>query len=166
MAYTPPSLDPFAGGEKSPSLSWRGLPIGSAFTLRVLEPAKLLQSRDFTTQELAFWDEAKTQPKMAAVVNVEVLRGPHSVGEKRSVWAQRPSAIFTAIADAQSESRAKIDAGGILHLRFVGETKHQDPRMNPIKNYQAKYEPPVVDAFTSPQPAPQMAFPAPKKATW
>ena len=85
--YTPQSDDPFSGGTKVQSLSWRGLPVGSEFTLTVLEPAKLLHSRDFETNLPAYWNNDPTQPKMSAVLNVRVVEGPHSVGEERSIWA-------------------------------------------------------------------------------
>ena len=145
--------DPFAGGTKTPALSWKGLPIGSTFVLQVLEPAKLLHSRNFETNQPDYWDEEKTQPKMSAVVNVRVLDGPHSVGETRSVWAQKPSNLFMAIAQAQTEAGARIAPGGILRLRFSGETPHENRRYSPIKNYQAKYEAPAAsDAFADSAP--------------
>ena len=149
--YDASDVDPFAGGVKIPSLSWRALPIGSVFTLRVTECAKLLHGKNFKTNLPDYWDEAKTEKKMSAVINVEVLAGPHSVGELRSVWAQKPSDLFVAIAAAQAIAGAKIAPGGTLHLKFVGETPHADPKNNPIKNYAAKYVPPVVaDAFATP----------------
>lgn len=164
MAYVPDASDPFALGKKMPSLSWRGLPLGSTFTLRVLEPAKLLQSNDFTTQKPKFWEDDPSRPVMSAVINVTVLAGPHSVGEERSIWAQRPSDLFAAIAQAQVDAQARITTGGTLHLKLLGETKHPDPRMNPIKNYAAKYEPPAPDAFEAAVPSwtrPTPAAPAP-----
>ena len=36
MAYVPANDDPFSGGEKIPSLSWRNLPHGSTFTLQII----------------------------------------------------------------------------------------------------------------------------------
>jgi hypothetical protein len=48
-----------------------------------------------------------------------------------------------------------------LHLRLISETPHAKPRNNPIKNYAAKYEPPVANAFTeTPVAQPQYAQPA------
>ena len=75
MAYVPANDDPFLGGEKVPSLSWRNLPHGSTFTLEVLEPAKKLQSRDYDTGKPDFWDEERTQPVWSAVINVLVKAG-------------------------------------------------------------------------------------------
>jgi hypothetical protein len=163
MATTPYAAnDPFSGGVRIPSLSWKALPIGSTFTLQVLEGAKLLQSRNFETNEPAYWDDEKQNPVMSAVVNVRVLTGPHSVGEDRSIWAQKPSDLFAAIAAAQQAAGTQIAPGGTLHLRFIGETPHKDKRYSPIKNYAAKYDPPTAsDAFTeTPVAQPQYAQPA------
>lgn len=173
-AYQSSNDDPFSGGSKTPSLSWKGVPVGSVFTLKVLEPAKLLQSRNFDTNQPDYWDPEKTQPKMSAVVNVHVVAGPHSVGEDRSIWAQKPSSLFVAIADAQRAAGAMIAAGGTLHLKFDSETPHTNTRYNAIKNYLAKYEPPAgQDAFApvapvrvesrpQPHPAGPMGWPPPK----
>lgn len=181
MAYNP-QYDPFEGNEKVPSLSWRDLPPNSTFTLEVLEPAKKLQSTNFDTGKPDFWDEDKTQPKWAAVINVLVLEGPHSVGEQRSIWAQIPSNMFITIKEAQKAADAKIDTGGVLHLKFTGTIPHKDKKMNPIKQYVAKYVPPKPtspDAFDEefpeaparPQPParpatpPRTAAPSPATAT-
>jgi hypothetical protein len=165
MAYHPDSDDPFAGGEKLPSLSWKGLPIGTTFTVEIVEEAKALQSRDFETGELAFWDAEHTRPKMAAVLNVLVTDGPHSVGEQRSIWASIPSDLFFALKEAQKQADAKFTKGGKLQVRFHGETPHENKRYNPIKNYKAKYTPPAkVDPFDE-KPASPTARPA-STATW
>ena len=157
--------DPFSGGIKIPSLSWKGLPIGTVFTCEVLEPAKLLQSRNFESGEPDYWDEAKTQPVMSAVVNVLVTSGPHSVGEQRSIWAQKPSNLFVAIAEAQKTAGALLAPGGTLALRFDGEVPHTNPRYSPIKQYKAKYTIPVTsgedDAFGETPPAPPTQQPRP-----
>ncbi len=134
--------DPFSGGVKTAALSWKDLPIGSAFTLRIVEPPTLLHSRNYDDGTPAYWDAEKTQPKMCAVVTVKVLAGPHSVGELRGVWAKKPSSLFAAIAAAQAESGERLAVGGTLKLKFAGETKHENKRFNAIKNYKATYEGP------------------------
>jgi hypothetical protein len=157
MAYVPEYDDPFAGGEKVPSLSWKDLPVGSTFTLEILEAAKSLQSTNFESGQPDYWDEEKTRPKMAAVINVRVLGGPHSVGEDRSIWAQIPSNMFIAIKEAQKAADARIAPGGTLHLRFTGTKPHENKRYSPIKQYEAKYVAPTgstaPDPFTQPQDA-------------
>lgn len=174
MAYYTPRVqddsDPLEGGVRIPSLSWKALPVGTVFTCEVLEPAKLLQSRDYESNQPKFWDEAKTQPVMAAVINVRVTAGPHSVGEDRSIWAQKPSSLFVALADAQKAAGVRIARGGVLQLRFAAETPHTNPRNNPIKNYQARYTPPVAspdhDAFADTPPARSAPPVRPADAAW
>ena len=160
MAYQPDINDPFYGGEKVPSLSWKGLPVGSTFTLEVLEEAKSLQSRNFETNALDYWDEEKQRPKMSAVLNVMVKAGPHSVGEMRSIWAQIPSNLFIALKEAQKVAEAKFQPGGILHVKFTGEVPHENKKYNAIKQYAAKYDAPAAraaDPFAQPAQAAQPA---------
>jgi hypothetical protein len=161
MAYRPDTDDPFYGGEKVPSLSWRDLPVNSLFTLEILEEAKQLQSRDFESGELAYWDAEKKRPVMSAVVNVQVKDGPHSKGEERSIWAQIPSNMFSALKEAQKAAGVKFLPGGTLLLKFVGTEPHKNPRFNPIKQYAAKYTPPVQGAS---QPDPFAEGPAQRPA--
>jgi hypothetical protein len=160
MAYRPQTDDPF-DYDKTPSLSWRDLPVGTVFVTEVLDQAKALQSTNFESGEPAFWDAEQTRPKMAAVLNVTVLEGPHSVGEVRSIWAQIPSNLFIALKEAQDTAKARFAPGGILKLRFAGEKKHDNPRFHPIKQYEAKYTPKVEpDPFIQEPPAPQGVQPS------
>lgn len=174
MAYRPDDTDPFYGGERIPSLSWDKLPIGATFTVRINEPAKLLQSAEFGTGALKFWDTERTRPVMCAVLNVTVVLGPHSVDEERSIWAQIPSNLFLALKEAQKQADCKFLPGGTLHLRFVGEQPHKTKGFNAIKQYQARYIPPVQtqgpDPFVNGEapaqsPRPPVAPPAARPTT-
>lgn len=163
-------MSAFKDTSKLQSLSFNRLPAGSQFTLRVLDTPKLLQSTDFTTQKPKFWNDDPTQPVMAAVVNVLVLDGPHSVGEERTIWATKPSPRFTAISLAEKDAGQDIDTDGILTLTFVGETPNKNPRLNNIKNYVATYKPPTARAFAQPeagaQPVPPVQTPTPGMQTY
>jgi hypothetical protein len=169
MPYYPDMNDPFYGGEKTPSLSWKDVPVGTVFVCEIQEPAKLLQSRDFTTNEPAYWDDAKQNPVMSAVLNVQVMAGPHSVGEARSIWAQVPSNLFVALKEAQKTAGAPFAPGGLLRLEFTGEKPHEKKGFNPIKQYSAKYKPPVeqpgADPFDDPAPAPRPVATASRPTT-
>lgn len=136
--------DPFASAVKVPSVSWRDVQVGQTVTMVVSGPAKKVQSRDFETGQPAYWDEARTQPKYSAVVNGTVD------GEDRAIWAQIPSALFAAIGKAQADAGAKIDAGGTLRIqRTEDKPNAKNPRLNPAKQFIAKYEPPKADPFGS-----------------
>lgn len=145
--------DPFAGAEKAPSVKWGEVPVGGVVKFHVDEPAKLVQSRDFETGEPAFWDDARTQPKMAAVLNGTVD------GERRSIWAQKPSALFAAIGEAQSKAGERIDAGGVLYVKRLDDKPNaKNPRLKPQHQFTAKYEAPAKDAFGSDSEDEQIPF--------
>jgi hypothetical protein len=141
---TTADIDPFAGAEKAESLSFKDMPVGTTYTGVVTTGPKLVQSRDFNTGEPAFWPVNRPgeepKPKMAVVINLDID------GEPRSLWAQKPSALFAALADAQKTSGAKITEGSTLSVRFTGEEAHTDPdkirrKLPPKKLYAAKLEP-------------------------
>jgi hypothetical protein len=143
-------VDPFAGGDKTPSLKFPT--IGTAYDCTVTEAPKLVQSRDFKTKLPAWWDKEETQPKMAVVINVEVD------GEGYSIWATKPSAMFRAIQDAQREAGQRIAVGGRLQVAFTHEADSKSGG-DPAKQYAAKYTPPQAtpgaDPFGDTQPAAQ-----------
>src|SRR5882724_10802282 len=102
--------DPFAN-VKRPAVSFKDVPVGGIVTILIAAPAAKVQSRDFETGEPDHWDDARTQPKYSAVVNGTVD------GEDRALWAQIPSALFAAIAEAQQKAGQKIDTGGTLRIK-------------------------------------------------
>lgn len=130
--------DPFATAERNPSLSFKDKPIGTRYTGKVVDRPSLVQSRDFETGERATWEDGN--PKMSVVTTLEVN------GEKVSLWAPRPSAMFAAIAQAQQDAGVRIEPGGTLTVEYVGDKPNEkNPRLNPAKQYRVTYEPP--DAF-------------------
>ncbi len=138
-------VDPFAE-QGCPALSFKDAPIGTSYTGRVTESATLVQSRDFETNQPAFWPDGN--PKMSAVFRAEF----EGLGE-RSVWAPKPSALFGAIKDAQERAGAKIAPGGTITITYTGDGVRKDgnTRLNPPKQYAATYAP--GDAFSDPAPA-------------
>jgi hypothetical protein len=139
--------DPFAGGTSAKALSFKDAPIGTSYTGTVLELPELVQSRDFETDEPAFWPAKPGQapnPKMAAVVKLEVD------GETRSLWAIKPSALFAAVQAAQDAS-GRIQVGTRLTVTYVADKPNENPRLNPAKQYTVTLVHP--DAFSAPAPA-------------
>ena len=133
-------VDPFAGGESVPSLSFKDLPVGTTYTGIVLEEPQVVQARDYETGQPAFWPDGNQ--KKTIVIRLEVD------GEERSLWAPIPSAMKTAIAEAKGTNL--IEKGGILAVRFDSEVPNaKNPRLNPQKIYKARYTPPVKDAFAA-----------------
>lgn len=160
---TPNDVDPFAGGDKVPALSFKGATIGTSHTLTVTEPAALVQTRDFDTDEPATWPDGN--PKMAAVVKCLDAQG-----EPVAVWATKPSSMFSAIAAAQTEVRPgyRLKSGDTLWVQFYDEEPAKSAKHSPRKLYRAKVkEAPPADAFgdadpwgTAPAATPAQSAPA------
>lgn len=144
----PAELDPFADtSEKRPAVSFKDKPIGTTYTLTVDEAPKMAQLRKYGTTDPDFWEDGN--PKMGVVVAVKLD------GEARSLWAPKPSAMFTAIAEAQKTAGAKIEPGATLIVRFDGEKPSS--KGNPQKLYKVKLTP----AAPAPAPDPFGDDPAP-----
>lgn len=145
--------DPFAGADKVPSISFKDAPVGTTYEGVVTEAPKLVQSRDFNTGEPAFWPAKPGEapnPKMSVVIRL-LLEG----GEERSLWAQKPSAMFAAIGEAQKQAGQRIDVGGTLAVKFTGEKAHTDPEkirknLPAQKLYAARYTPPAAKPAEDP----------------
>lgn len=149
------NVDPFAGGEGNPSISFKDAPHGTTYVGRVAELPTLVQSRDFETGNPATWPDGN--PKMVAVTTLEIE------GQLYSLWAPKPSALFAAIKEAQNTAGQQIAIGGTLEVTYThDEPNKTNPRLNPAKQYRVTYTPP--DAFSEPaaaqQPAQAPAAPA------
>lgn len=132
------NIDPFAGGEGNPSLSFKDKPHGTTYVGRVAELPALVQSRDFETGNPATWPDGN--PKMVVCTTLEID------GQLYSLWAPKPSALFAAIKDAQNAVGQQIAVGGTLEVTYThDEPNKTNPRLNPAKQYRVRYTPP--DAF-------------------
>lgn len=160
-----PQYDDPLGYEKAPSLSFKDVPEGTVYKGVITARPKLVPSRDFETGQPKTWPDGN--PVMSVVVMLDVE------GEARSLWAQKPSSMFAALVAAQKNAGAgPMEEGGTLYVKFTGTTPNtKNPKLNPAKQYAAKYEPPTVkpDPFTEPQgpSTPPTAQPtSPKRTTW
>lgn len=135
--------DPF-GGESAPSISFKDAPIGTVQTITVTDAAKLVQSRDFDSGDPVYWVPGQTgkkstlvsdQPVMSAVIN-----GDDEQGDPRSVWAQKPSALYAAIKAAQAavEPKYRLKPGDKLAIKLIGEEPPKSGRGANKKLYAAK----------------------------
>ena len=140
---SPNEVDPLAGGSRTPAVSFKDAAVGTRITGKVTDYVKSLQSRDYETGALAFWPDNKDgtpgNAKMSAVVNLTVD------GQDMSVWAQIPSALFTALKEAQVNAGQRIGPGGDLAITYTGDKQNDNPRLNPAKQYGVVYVPGRVD---------------------
>lgn len=159
MTQTVPE-DPFSQ-VKVPSISFKDQPVGTKYKLRVTSFPKMAQSINYQTNKPDYWplsedDKAagKTigNPKMAAVFQGIVLDGPREeeIGEVRSVWAGKPSSMFTAMAEAQQKFGRRIEPGGIIEITHESNKPAENKKFNDQKIYAVEYIGPDEDAIEDP----------------
>ena len=130
-------VDPLAGGDKTPAVSFKNKPIGTKVTMTLTEHGKFVQGKDFDTDELAYWPanaDGTRKPKMCAVYTGTVD------GEPMSFWATKPSSLFSAFVEAQKAAGGeRMAPGGTLEVEFYAEEPAKNPKHNPRKLYRARY---------------------------
>ena len=149
--YVPETDDPFADAKVS-SVSFKTASKGEGYQLKVTKAPTMAQTTDFTSGQPAFWknpDGSNGNPKMAAVLQGIVEKAPKdyddSIGEIRSLWAPKPSAMYTAIADAQMKYGQRIQVGGTIEVIFAKTEKNKNPKFNDQKIYEVSYVGPDED---------------------
>lgn len=128
------------GYEKAPSLSFKDATPDTMYTGIITGRPKLVQSRDFETGQPKTWPDGN--PVMSVVIMLDVD------GEARSLWAQKPSSMFAALVAAQKAAGGQpMEEGGTLYVKFTGTVPNsKNPKLNPAKQYAAKYTPPSAKA--------------------
>jgi hypothetical protein len=142
------SDDPFDTPDKKPAVSWKSAKVGTVVTGTVTEEPTEVQSRDFSTGELEFWDKNETQPKMNVVVGLNID------GDELNLWMGKPSALFAAVREAlkaaagEGEKALSIRKSGTLKVKYTGDKK--TGKGSPARQFKAKYEPPDDTTFDEP----------------
>lgn len=143
--------DPFASPDKTPSVSFKNMPIGTTCSGAVTRAPELVQSRDYDTDMPAFWPDGN--PKMSVVFHIAL----DGTGEERAVWASKPSSLFAACAAAQKDAGAQIAVGGHVTITLTGEEPNDNPKKNARKLYAVRYVP--ANPFAEAQQAPTAVAP-------
>lgn len=143
--------DPLDQPASVPSLSFKDAPIGASYTGIVTRVPNKVHSRDFETNEYAYWDDAHQRPKESVVLNIRI--GDGGDDNERSIWALIPSAMYAALADAQKASHKRIDIGDTLTVTYIGDKPNAtNPKLNPAKQYTVVHIP--ADPLAQPNEAP------------
>jgi hypothetical protein len=152
--------DWMSGGTKVPAFKFDT--VGDAVVGVVLD-ASVMQCRDYRTNELEWWDDAKTQPKEQLVVTLQTSLndGGEDDGQRR-IYAKKPGEMLTAVHGVTLGTGKPLRPGGRLAVKFTGERPHENPRFNAVKLYEAAYEAPAgagVDDLLSGNGAPAGEIP-------
>lgn len=108
------------------------------------------QSTKFGTNELEWWDDAKTQPKKEVVITLQTDErdADDSTDDGKRVLYVSGN-MLKAIKVALAGRVPEVD--GILAVKYTGDGTPSKPGYNPPKQYEAKYTPPApvadVDLF-------------------
>lgn len=130
---TSPDRPDIFGSESLPAVSWKNAPIGTVQRFLVESHPELVQSRDYETRQPAFWPDGN--PKYSAV-----LKGKLG-GEERSLWVDKPSAMFAAIGEAQKLVGRPVAPGDTLVITYThDEPNKQSPHLNPAKQFKVVIE--------------------------
>lgn len=142
-------IDPFAGGDKRPSLKFET--VGQTYSFTTVEPPKEMQDTDFTTGKPLVWEDSG-KPKLKVVISVDVE------GEEYGLWMKKPSALFAAVKDAMREAGLKsLPVGTKGVVKYTGDKKNEkNDRLNPAKQFAVKLTPaapaPAADPFSQDPP--------------
>jgi hypothetical protein len=138
-----PELDLFEkqGGPSAKTLLKK---IGDSFTGEVQGPAVELQTKDFDTEEPAFWPakgNEEPKPKLAHVINLTID------GETYSLWCPIPSDLDAKfLAAVKKSGNRNVAAGGKLTVKLVGEEKRKDGKKGfPKKLHEVTYSAPDLE---------------------
>lgn len=125
--------DPFAAPPKAINFGdeWTA---GETYELPVLERPRLIRGLD-NNRKPASWPDG--QPKMVAVTTVEFN------GQKRSLWAPKPSALMAGIKDAVATAGVSVRPGGTLVIKYDGLGKKERGKNAPHVFGEIVYIPPA-----------------------
>lgn len=126
--------DPFATVEGGKALSFKDAKVGDSYEGTVISLPAVKQHIDFESGKPAEWPDGN--PVQTVVTGIEVD------GEKRSLWAKKPSSMFRALQDAQKESGQRIKVGDTLKIVWEKSEKNvKNPRFNDVKIYKVVHTP-------------------------
>ena len=139
--------------------------VGTTHTGVITDPPKAVQQNDFDTKQPAFWDDAKTQPKMQAVINLKTdQRDPSDPNDEggRTLYAASSSQKKAIVDAVKASGAADIEVGGTLTIQYYADDPTSKNPRNPKKLYRAHYTPPAagmaaLGAVQAPAAAPAAA---------
>lgn len=138
------------GFEKAKACSFDGPP-GIMWEGVVLEGPKPVHQKNYDTEELEYWDDEKTKPKISIVIKIQTQvfdpADPEDTGV-RALWVRGKSQ--QAVAQAMRQAGVKeILPGGYLSVEFFSEVdtppkpgQAANKKRFKTKLYRASYTPP------------------------
>lgn len=131
-------------------MSWKNKPVGTSVSGVVAREPRTMQSRDYDTDELEFWDSpANTQPKLQMAIYLDLgitHPDPTMYPDHDGVWAlyvRQSTQAHKELREVVRKSGAKsIEVGGRLTFTYIGDGEQKNPKFNPPKHFRIEYQPP------------------------
>jgi hypothetical protein len=126
--------------------------IGATVSGRITQEPTVEQQKDFTTNELKFYDDGK--PQLQVVVTLATAErdpaNPDDDGTRRLyIKGQMRTAVSTAVRAAGAPH---LQVGGTLTVTYSHDGVAKNPRFNAPKNFTATYVPAAANALHAPEP--------------
>lgn len=163
---TNPNGNPFSGGgDKTPALSWKDVPVGTTYECVVTDWPTTAQAKDYDSGLPQFWDPVRKGVKTATPNDQPVKNAIVPVTIGGQPWAIFAtlfgSSLFYAIQDAQNNAGAEVAPGGVLTITLTDrEVDPEKPHRKPRNKFSATYRPPNAFAGEAPPAAAAPAQPA------
>lgn len=135
--YTDPNDFLLAGG--SPAAKF---PQIGATVKGTIEHMEVSQQTDFTTSKPKYYDDGK--PMMQLVITLATdERDPTNDNDDGTRRLFVKGQMLAAVRSAVKQTGSQLLQGGTLVVKYVNDRPSERPGMNPAKQYEAAYKPPV-----------------------
>jgi hypothetical protein len=137
------------GGSSAPSISWVGVPEGHTISGTVVR-SEVTAQRDINTGNVKTWDDGNPMKQLVVTLSNKEWADPENPDGERRLFAKgsrkpESKSMLAAISEALKKAGAKLEAGGTLTIKYLGEGEVTKRGFNAPKLYAAKYDKPAFN---------------------
>jgi hypothetical protein len=141
-------VNDFLTGSGAPSISWKDATPGTVITGKVVT-SEVTQQRDMDGNPKT-WDDGNPMKQLVITLhNPDWADGDNPDGSRRlfAKGSRKPESksMLAAVIEALRKADAKLEPGGTLTVRYLGEGEQTKRGFAAPKQYAAKYEKPAFD---------------------
>jgi hypothetical protein len=108
-----------------------------------IEHLEVTQQRDFTTGEPKFYDDGKPANQLVVTLSTDE-RDPEVTDDDGTRRLFVRGQMLAAVRSAVRAAKSQLLVGGTLAVKYVSDKPAEKRGMNPAKQYEAAYRPPVA----------------------
>lgn len=141
-------VNDFLTGSSSPAISWKDATPGAVVTGKVIT-SEVVAVRDMQGA-IKRWEDGNEQKQLCVTLHNAEWADPDNPDGERRLFAKgskkaESKSMLAAVIEALRKVDAKLEAGGTLTVRYLGEGEPSQRGFNPPKQFAAKYEKPAFD---------------------